>query len=115
MPRAEQAHVLSHEGVHAFLSVPDSAFAAGWRQTMGIHAYKSSAFLTALEETLAEGIASGSIWKGLSHAFNGAYLVRGDVVVTKWNAATEMLAGLFGYGGLIWGTYEFGNWLWGDE
>lgn len=113
-----QAHTLRHERVHAYLSVADDAAAATFRQNVGLGAYKRSAFFNALEETLAEGIASRSLSAGLGHAFNGAYKVKrfGRVsVVTPWNAGGEAAAGLIGYGGLLWGTYEFGNWLWGNE
>jgi hypothetical protein len=88
---------------------------AAFRQKIGIKAYKRSAFMTAAEETLAEGIASGSLRTGLNHAFNGAYRVRGGVVVTPWNAGAEAIGGGVMAGGLIWGSAEFGSWLGGDE
>ena len=115
LSRAAQVNTLRHEGVHAFLSVADNAPMAAFRQKIGIKAYKRSAFMTAAEETLAEGIASGSLRTGLNHAFNGAYRVRGGVVVTPWNAGAEAIGGGVMAGGLIWGSAEFGSWLGGDE
>jgi hypothetical protein len=73
--------------------------------------YNNSAFLNALEETLAEGIASGSLRSGLAHAFNGAYTVRQGVVVTPIQAAAEAMIGLFGVGGTWIASYSSGHWL----
>ena len=111
MSRAAQAHTLWHEGVHAFLSVQDGALLASLRQKMGMAGYNNSAFLNALEETLAEGIASGSLRSGLVHAFNGAYTVRQGVVVTPIQAAAEAMIGLFGVGGTWIASYSSGHWL----
>ena len=115
LSRAEQISTLRHEGVHAFLSVSDNAPFASFRQRFGIEAYKRSAFLNAAEETLAEGIASGSLRKGLNHAFNGAYTVRGGIIVTPWNAGAEAVGGGVMVGGLLWGSSKFGRWLEGGE
>jgi hypothetical protein len=111
MSRAAQAHTLRHEGVHAFLSVQDGSLLASLRQRIGMAGYNNSAFLNALEETLAEGIASGSLRSGLAHAFNGAYTVRQGVVVTPIQAAAEAMIGLFGVGGTWIASYSSGHWL----
>ncbi len=119
LSRATQAHVLRHEGVHAFLSVADDAPLAGLRQSAGIGAYKNSAFFTAAEEILAEGIASGSLRQGWRHAFNGAYRVRKgtrfETVVNRQAFFTELGVGATGLGILGYGAYQLGDYVFGGE
>lgn len=71
--------------------------------------YQNSAFLNGTEEILAETYSSGSLWKGLRHAFNGAYTVRGGTVVTPLNYSLEAGAGILGVGALGYGAYQLGN------
>jgi hypothetical protein len=119
MPRALQAHVLRHERVHSFLSVADDAPLAGLRQGFGVGAYSNSAFFNAVEETLAEGIASGSLRQGWKHAFNGEYVVRErtqfEQIVTKPAFYTELGVGATGLGLFGYGAYQIGGYLFGNE
>ena len=85
----EKLETLRHEGIHAVLSVSDDAPMAAVRQELGIGAYNNSAVLNALEEGLAETLASGNPWRGLKHAFNRGYEVRGSTVVTPSEVVAE--------------------------
>ena len=113
--RAQQATTLRLERVHAFLSVADDAPLAALRQRIGIGAYGNSAFFNALEEILAEGIASGSLRQGWRHAFSGAYTVRGGRVVTPVAALFELGVGATGLGLFGFSAYELGDWLIGGD
>jgi hypothetical protein len=73
LSKAERLLTLRHESVHAFLTPTGSGPIASARQFVGAASYRSSAFLQATEEIIAETFASGSLRQGLAHAFNGAY------------------------------------------
>ncbi len=81
LTRAQQASTLAHESVHSFLT-PRGGPLVGLRQAVGQFGYDNSAFLKATEEIIAETYASGSLRSGISHAFNGAYAVRGGTIVS---------------------------------
>jgi hypothetical protein len=51
----------------------------------------------------------------VSHAFSGAYTVRGGIIVTPWNYAGEAALGIGAVGGLCYGGYIFGNYTFGDQ
>jgi hypothetical protein len=111
LSRAEQLSTLRHESVHAFFSPPGNGAVATFRQNLGQWGHDNSAFLNATEEIIAETHASGSLSRGLGHAFNGAYTVRGGTVVTPWNFIGEGTA----IGGLGVGGYYLGNNLFGGK
>jgi RHS repeat-associated protein len=111
LSRAEQLSTLRHESIHAFFSPPGNGAVATFRQNLGQWGHDNSAFLNATEEIIAETHASGSLSRGLGHAFNGAYTVRGGTVVTPWNFIGEGTA----IGGLGVGGYYLGNNLFGGK
>ncbi|MFH0953476.1 MAG: RHS repeat-associated core domain-containing protein [Verrucomicrobiota bacterium] len=106
LSRAEQVAALRHESVHAFLSPRGSGPVATFRQGLGQAAYDNSAFFNATEEIIAQTYASGSLRQGISHAFSGAYAVRGGTVVTPLNYAIEAGGGLTAFG---FGSYVIGG------
>ena len=113
LSHAEQEYVLRHESVHAFFTPEGSGPLTTFRQNLGQWGYDNSAFLNATEEMIAETHASGSLFKGIGHAFSGSYSVRGDTAVTPWNFIGEGAAGVGAIGGLGVGGYYIGNSLFG--
>jgi len=99
---------MRHESVHAFLSPQGDDALATVRQNAGQWGYESSAFLNATEEMAAQWYASGSLRNAWSHAFNGAYTVRGGTVVTPSLWAAEFAAGASVVGGLGYVFYQLG-------
>ena len=77
--------------------------------------FTSSAFFKATEEIIAQAFATKRVREGITHAFSGAYKVRRNTVLSKWNYAGEAVPGAIGLGGSIYVGYEVGRWLWGDE
>jgi hypothetical protein len=73
LSRVEQAATLRHESVHAYLSVPDGAPMAAFRQKVGMWGYNNSHLLRFTEEALAEGYASRSIIQGIMHPLQNGY------------------------------------------
>ena len=115
LSRSQQAATLRHEGVHSYLSVPDGAPLARFRQHLSMTGYHNSAFLNATEEILAEAIASGSLREGWKHAFNGAYRVRVwpdgscGTVVSPWTWGAEGAAWIGGTAVLGYGANQMLN------
>jgi hypothetical protein len=96
LSRAMQAHVLKHEGVHAFFSPQGTGALATMRQKIGQWGYDNSQLLRFTEEAIAEGVASKSVMQGLRHP-----VVNGYGITTGGMAAEGAAVG----GGVIGAGY----------